>query len=77
MSSLLMLGYLFILARENHQGLHDILCDTYVVYKKLVPKPQMISSEKEIVEVLSVDEQPLEAQQGDIQKVEEQQEEVQ
>lgn len=37
LSSLLCIGYLTILAQKEKQGFHDMLCDTYVVYKNMVP----------------------------------------
>lgn len=33
LSSLLCIGYLAVLVQDKKQGFHDMLCDTYVVYK--------------------------------------------
>ena len=35
LSGLLCIGYLAIIATEKCQGFHDMLCDTYVVYKNM------------------------------------------
>ncbi|MCM1157827.1 MAG: RDD family protein [Bacteroidales bacterium] len=39
LSSLLYIGYLVVAIQENKQGFHDMLCDTYVVYKNLRREP--------------------------------------
>lgn len=38
LSSLLCIGYLVVLAQEKKQGFHDMLCDTVVVYKGVMPR---------------------------------------
>lgn len=38
LTSLLCIGYLVVLGHEKKQGFHDMLCDTYVVYKDMLPK---------------------------------------
>lgn len=38
-SSLLCAGYFAVLLSQKKQGFHDMLCDTYVVYKGVVPAP--------------------------------------
>ncbi len=35
LSSLLCIGYLAVLVQEKKQGFHDMLCDTYVVYRNM------------------------------------------
>ena len=35
LSSLLSIGYLAVLLQPNKQGFHDMLCDTFVVYKNM------------------------------------------
>ncbi len=35
LSSFIYIGYLAVLVTKNKQGFHDMLCDTYVVYKKM------------------------------------------
>ena len=37
LSSLLCIGYLAVLVTKQKQGFHDMLCDTYVVYKDMMP----------------------------------------
>jgi len=37
-SSLLCAGYFAVLVSEKKQGFHDMFCDTYVVYKGMVPQ---------------------------------------
>lgn len=37
-SSLMCVGYFAVLVTGKKQGFHDMLCDTYVVYKNMVPK---------------------------------------
>lgn len=37
-SSLMCAGYFAVLVTGKKQGFHDMLCDTYVVYKNMVPK---------------------------------------
>lgn len=39
LSSLLCIGYLAVLVQQNKQGFHDMLCDTYVVYKNMTSVP--------------------------------------
>lgn len=41
LSSLLNIGYLVVLGTKHHQGFHDMLCDTYVVYKNMMPAPRL------------------------------------
>lgn len=36
LSSLLCIGYLVILVQQEKQGFHDMLCDTYVVYRNMM-----------------------------------------
>lgn len=43
LSSLLCIGYLAVLVTKYHQGFHDMLCDTCVVYKNMVPMPKLQS----------------------------------
>ena len=42
-SSLLCAGYFAVLVSEKKQGFHDMFCDTYVVYKGMVPQSQPVS----------------------------------
>lgn len=35
LSSLLCIGYLAVLVQKDKQGFHDMLCDTYVIYKNM------------------------------------------
>lgn len=42
LSSLLCVGYLAVLVQKEKQGFHDMLCDTYVVYKNMVAVPDRI-----------------------------------
>lgn len=37
LSSLLCIGYLAVFVTKEKQGFHDMLCDTYVVYAKMMP----------------------------------------
>lgn len=37
LSSLLCIGYFAVLVQTNKQGFHDMLCDTFVVYKNVAP----------------------------------------
>lgn len=37
LSSILCIGYLAVLVTKEKQGFHDMLCDTYVVYAKMMP----------------------------------------
>lgn len=37
LSSLLCIGYLAVLVTKQRQGFHDMLCDTYVVYRDMAP----------------------------------------
>lgn len=39
LSSLLYVGYLAVLVQGEKQGFHDMLCDTYVVYKNMTTAP--------------------------------------
>ena len=41
-SSLLCAGYFAVLVSEKKQGFHDMFCDTYVVYKGMVPQEQRV-----------------------------------
>ncbi len=41
-SSLLCAGYFAVLVSEKKQGFHDMFCDTYVVYKGMVPQSQPV-----------------------------------
>lgn len=40
LSSLLCIGYLAVLVQGEKQGFHDMLCDTYVVYRNMAVVPQ-------------------------------------
>lgn len=40
LSSLLCIGYFAIIVTAKKQGFHDMLCDTYVVYKNMYVKPR-------------------------------------
>lgn len=47
LSSLLCIGYLAVLVTKEKQGFHDMLCDTYVVYAKMMPltvSPQPVAA---------------------------------
>lgn len=46
LSGILFIGYFFILAKDTHQGFHDMLCDTYVVYKNLSPVKKSLPVEE-------------------------------
>ena len=37
LSGIMCIGYLAVLVSPKHQGFHDMLCDTYVVYKDMQP----------------------------------------
>ena len=37
LSSLLCIGYLAVIVTKQKQGFHDMLCDTYVVYRDMMP----------------------------------------
>ncbi len=37
-SAILCIGYFVVLVQEKKQGFHDMLCDTYVVYKNMAPR---------------------------------------
>lgn len=39
LSSILCIGYLAVLVTQDKQGFHDMLCDTNVVYAKMMPVP--------------------------------------
>ena len=39
LSSLLCIGYLAVLVQGEKQGFHDMLCDTYVVYRNMAAVP--------------------------------------
>lgn len=39
LSSLLCIGYFAVLVQTDKQGFHDMLCDTYVVYKNMTSMP--------------------------------------
>lgn len=39
LSSILMAGYLVVLGQKKKQGFHDMLCDTFVVYKNMALRP--------------------------------------
>lgn len=39
LSSLLCIGYLAVLVQQEKQGFHDMLCDTYVVYRNMMAAP--------------------------------------
>lgn len=41
-SSLMCIGYFAVLVSEKKQGFHDMLCDTYVVYKGVVRKEKAV-----------------------------------
>lgn len=41
-SSLMCIGYFAVLVSEKKQGFHDMLCDTFVVYKGMVPKEKEV-----------------------------------
>ncbi len=53
LSSLLCIGYLVVIGNDKNQGFHDMLCDTYVVYKDAVLK----KAQPEVVQVKSVQEE--------------------
>lgn len=55
-SSLMCAGYFAVLVTGKKQGFHDMLCDTYVVYKNMVPKMATVS----IVEPQVNETQPVE-----------------
>lgn len=40
LSSIMYVGYLVVLGEKKHQGFHDMLCDTYVVYKGVQSVPK-------------------------------------
>ena len=40
LSSLLCIGYLAVMVQEKKQGFHDMLCDTYVVYRNMIPESE-------------------------------------
>lgn len=41
-SSLLCIGYFAVLVSHKKQAFHDMLCDTYVVYKGVMPKTESV-----------------------------------
>lgn len=45
LSNILCIGYLAVLVQAKHQGFHDMLCDTYVVYKDMqrIPAPAKLA----------------------------------
>lgn len=45
LSGIMCIGYLAVLISSKHQGFHDMLCDTYVVYKNMqrVPAPDKLA----------------------------------
>lgn len=45
LSGIMCIGYLAVLISSRHQGFHDMLCDTYVVYKNMqrVPAPDKLA----------------------------------
>lgn len=45
-SSLLCVGYFAVLVSQKKQGFHDMLCDTYVVYKGMIPMRKPIPVEE-------------------------------
>lgn len=50
LSSLLCIGYLAVLVTKEKQGFHDMLCDTHVVYAKMMPlvvspQPAVVTAE--------------------------------
>lgn len=47
-SSLLCAGYFAVLVSQKKQGFHDMLCDTFVVYKGVVPAPAMMPVAQQI-----------------------------
>ncbi len=53
-SSLLCIGYFAVLVAPKKQGFHDMLCDTYVVYKGVMPvsKPTVPSVMAQTVETV-------------------------
>ncbi len=42
-SSIMCIGYFAVVVTKNKQGFHDMLCDTRVVYKNLVPREKEVS----------------------------------
>lgn len=68
LSSLLFVGYLVVLVKEDKQGFHDMLCDSVVVYKNLMPvkqevmqtvKPKMPNSENDTIVMLKQESAPV------------------
>lgn len=56
LSSLLCIGYLAVLVTKEKQGFHDMLCDTHVVYAKMMPltvSPQPVVTAAEGVGAVS------------------------
>ncbi len=49
-SSLLCAGYFAVLVSEKKQGFHDMFCDTYVVYKGMVPQGQPVPVKSSVSE---------------------------
>ena len=41
-SSMLCIGYFAVIVSQKKQGFHDMLCDTYVVYKGMMPKVEPV-----------------------------------
>lgn len=61
LSSLLCIGYFAVLVTKDHQGFHDMLCDTCVVYKNMMPVPKLKN-----VAVVQQESQPAEAAPDDV-----------
>lgn len=62
-SSLLCAGYFAVLVSQKKQGFHDMLCDTYVVYKGVVPMPVAVSATDSVTMVQT--EQPANVESGE------------
>lgn len=58
-SSLLCAGYFAVLISQKKQGFHDMLCDTYVVYKGMVPQSKNEPVTERVVEDTAMNRNPL------------------
>lgn len=49
LSGILCIGYLAVIVTKQKQGFHDMLCDTLVVYKNMMPK-ETVKKENKIIQ---------------------------
>lgn len=58
LSSLLNIGYLAVIVTQKKQGFHDMLCNTYVVYRGVSPAQKVVAEQPVLSTSIEVSAEP-------------------